>query len=515
VAYVSQSAYAGFNPAITLGNQVTEGLLVHRITTPDGGQARALELMRLLDLPYPKGMMNRYPHQVSGGQLQRIMLAMAMVCDPSYLVLDEPTTALDVTTQIEVLKAVKDVIRKERKGALYVSHDLSVVAQIADHIVVLYDGKVVEQGKTEDLIENPKEKYTFQLMDAVRLVPEKIKKTAVAKKHDADLLSIEHIRASYFKKKWRRPIPEKLQTLRDVGFSVEPGKTVALVGESGSGKSTIARVIAGLLEPLEGNVAFNNESLQPTVRQRSLEQLKKIQLVFQSPDLSLNPQKSVEDAVGRPLELYYGLKGKKRRKQVEELLNMVELSADYADRNPSELSGGEKQRVSLARAFGAKPEILLCDEVLSALDTVVGTAVLELMRSLQKKLGVAYLFISHDLATVATIADRVVVLYAGRVSEDGPTEKVFAPPYHPYTSLLISSVPELRCDWLDEILADRAVENNTKSTTTLVDCGCAFRNRCSYAVEGTCDTTSPPGRNVDGDHIIYCHLESTDLPKDA
>jgi peptide/nickel transport system ATP-binding protein len=515
IAYVAQSAYAGFNPAITLGNQVAEGLLVHGIQTPDGGSGRVLELMRLLDLPYPESMMNRYPHQVSGGQLQRIMLAMAMVCDPDYLVLDEPTTALDVTTQIEVLKAVKDVIRKKGKGALYVSHDLSVVAQVADHIVVLYYGEVVEQGKTKDIIENPREEYTVKLMDAIRLVPEKIKKAAVDKNRNDDLLSIENIRASYFKKKWRRSIPEKRQTLRDVSFSVKAGKTVALVGESGSGKSTIARVIAGLLEPLEGNMIFNNEPLRPTVRQRPPDQSKQIQLVFQSPDLSLNPQKPVEDAVGRPLEHYYGLRGKKRRKQVEELLNMVELSADYADRHPSELSGGEKQRVSLARAFGAKPSIVLCDEVLSALDTVVGSAVLELMRSLQKKLGVAYLFISHDLATVATIADRVVVLYAGRVCEDGPTQKVFAPPYHPYTSLLISSVPELRCDWLDDILADRAIEKSDKATTTIVDCGCAFRNRCSSVIDGICDTASPPGRKVDGDHVIYCHLEPADLPKDA
>ena len=515
VAYVAQSASAALNPAITLGEQLTESLLVHKVASPESANDRVLELMGLLDLPNPMNMIQRFPHQVSGGQQQRIMVAMAMACIPEFLILDEPTTALDVTTQIEVLKAIKDVIRKKGTGAIYVSHDLSVVAQVADRIVVMYDGKIVEVEKTEEILLNPRKGYTRNLLEAVRTVPtgsENFSKDVEKRvEDDKPLLMIKDIRASYEKGSWLHPIQDKQHILRSMDFSVDSGKVVALVGESGSGKSTIAKVIAGLLPPLSGKVVFEGTHLHPMARKRSLDQLRKIQIVFQSPDTTLNPERHIEYSIGRPLELYFGLKRKQKRDRVKELLTMVELPPEYADRYPSELSGGEKQRVSLARAFGAEPELILCDEVLSALDTLVGVAVLNLIRDLQARLDVACLFISHDLATVATIADRVIVLYAGRICEEGSTEKVFSPPHHPYTALLMSSVPELRCGWLEDILKSRATAKGVEGGAAPMDFGCAFRTRCPRFMAEVCDLQTPVGKSTGGDHLVFCHREIDEL----
>jgi peptide/nickel transport system ATP-binding protein len=509
VAYVAQSAAAALNPAIRLGEQVTESLQVHGILEPEKGLDRVVELFRLLDLPSPDSIANRYPHQVSGGQQQRVMTAMAMACLPDFIVFDEPTTALDVTTQVEVLKAIKDVIQQKGSGAIYVSHDLAVVAQVADRIIVMYDGRIVETSKTEDILNSPCEAYTRQLLNAVRLAPdgsEDLSKDEVKQAEGGQpLIELKDIHASYQKGSWLKPVPEEQHILRNVNFAVHAGEVVALVGESGSGKSTIARVITGLLAPTSGEVRCLGTPIPPKVKGRGLEQLRRIQMVCQSPDTTLNPQQQISEAIGRPLELYYGLKGKAKLKRVQDLLTMVELPPDYAYRYPPELSGGEKQRVSLARAFGVDPEIILCDEVLSALDTIVATAVLELLKDLQKRLGVAYLFISHDLATVATIANRVIVLYAGRVCEDGPTEKVFSPPYHPYTALLMSSVPELRCGWLEDVLNSRVAAKGVNTTTAMMDCGCAFRLRCPLATMDICDAQTPTARKSEDGHIIYCH----------
>jgi peptide/nickel transport system ATP-binding protein len=517
VAYVAQSASASLNPAIPLGEQVAEGLSVHGISTAESGHDRVLELFKLLDLPHPESIFQRYPHQVSGGQQQRVMIAMAMACMPEFLILDEPTTALDVTTQIEVLKAVKDVIREKGTGAIYVSHDLSVVAQVADQIVVLYGGKTVEIGQTEEMLENPRESYTRDLLEAVRVVPKNLdisnKREKIQQEGKPPVLQLKDIRASYEKQTWFHPVPEERHILRGIDFSVYPGEVVALVGESGSGKSTIAKVIAGLLPQLAGDVIFEETALRPSARKRPLDQMRKIQIVFQSPDTSLNPERHIEYSIGRPLELYFGLKGRKKRERIKELLTMVEIPPHYADRYPSELSGGQKQRVSLARAFGADPDLILCDEVLSALDNLVGMAVLNLIKELQAKLKVACLFISHDLATVATIADNVVVLYAGRICEAGPTEKVFSPPYHPYTALLMSSVPELRCGWLENVVESRLALKGIQTGAAPMDCGCAFRNRCLIAKEDICDLETPAGKYMGEDHVIYCHQDISMFPK--
>ena len=510
VAYVAQSASAALNPRIPLGRQLVESLLVHELLDKSAAYARVIELMELLQLPSPSDIVRRYPYQISGGQRQRVMVAMAMACIPDYLVLDEPTTALDVTTQIEVLKAVGDVIREKNTGAIYVSHDLAVVAQVADHVIVMNGGKMVEQAATAEILNNPREEYTRRLLDAVRLVPTQAEQFTRPESVHPDagrpVLSVADIRAGYRRASVFEPLSDADDVLRSVSCAINAREVVALVGESGSGKSTLARVMAGLLPPRSGTLSFAGEPLSAHVRKRSVDQLRKVQIVFQHPDITLNPARSIEDAIGRPLQLYFGLTAKKRRERVEELLALVDLPRDYADRYPSELSGGEKQRVALARAFGAEPELIICDEILSSLDTLVATTILDLLKDLKERLGVAYLFISHDLATVATIADRVIVMYAGRISEQGRTREVFSPPYHPYTDLLISSVPELRTDWLTEILRSRDVYHLGMGSVPM-DIGCAFRTRCPFAIEGVCDSQTPLARDLraDGQHTVYCH----------
>ncbi len=511
VAYVAQSAQAALNPAITIGEQVAEPMLLHGIATPEEARKRATALLARLDLPNPDEIARRYPHQTSGGQQQRVMAAMALTCTPKLLVLDEPTTALDVTTQIEVLKAIKDVIREHNSAAIYVSHDLAVVAQIADRIIVMRHGAMVEEGPTAEIIERPKQAYTRELIGAVKPRPTGDRGIVAAESAEKPLLETNKITATFAKPKLFGSLGMEDNVLQDVTIDVRPREVVALVGESGSGKSTLARVIAGLHPSLSGETRIGGKALAKRARKRDRDALRRIQVIFQSPDLSLNPEQRIEEAIGRPLELYFGMTGAKRAARVAELLTMVGLPADYAGRYPSELSGGQRQRVSIARAFGAQPDLVLCDEILSSLDTIVAAQVLELMRDLRAKHDVAYLFISHDLATVATIADRVVVLYAGRVAEIGPTSSVFSPPHHPYTALLLSSVPALRQGWLEEVIATRPPTQAQTGTNVPRDIGCPFRTRCPMAIEGTCDRVAPPARRTPGGQVIYCHRELDEL----
>ncbi len=512
VAYVAQSAAGALNPAITIGEQVAEGLVVHKIAGFREARRRAIELFRRLDLPQPESLVGRYPHQISGGQQQRVILAMAMACSPEVLVLDEPTTALDVTTQIEVLKVVKSVIRDDDTAAIYVSHDLAVVAQIADRIVVMNGGEIVEQGTTHDILTAPREPYTKLLMGAVRPPPRSVIGSASPRTRGSPVLAVKDVRASYKRGHlWKGREAEVNDVLYDIEFSIERSEVVAVVGESGSGKSTLARVVAGLHRPDAGAIDFEGEVLAPMVRQRVFDRLRRIQLVVQSPDTSLNPAQRIEKVLGRPLDLYFSLDAGSRRIRVSDLLQLVGLPTEFAARYPMQLSGGEKQRVSLARALAADPAIVLCDEVLSSLDTVVAASVLELLKDLQTRLGVAILFISHDLATVASIADRVIVLYAGRICEVGPTEEVFSPPYHPYTALLISSVPELRQGWLEDVLSSRIAATAVDRSALAGTAGCAFFNRCPLAIDGVCDRERPPARKVANDDVVYCHRDVSDL----
>ena len=504
VAYLAQSAAATFNPALTIGEQVTESCVLHGILDQEQANERAETLYRALELPDPDRLGKRYPHQVSGGQLQRLMAAMALCGKPDLLVLDEPTTALDVTTQIEVLKAFKSVIKQEGSAAIYVTHDLSVVAQIADHIVVLYAGEVQEHGSAEQVVNQPTHDYTRRLMHAVRPPPAAGQgdETLGEHKRDVPALKVKDITAGYGRK--RNGVPA-ITVLRDVNVSIERGHTVGVIGESGCGKSTLARVMAGLLPAVHGQVLLDGNDLQPALQKRDRGELQKIQFVFQMADTALNPRQRIDHILGRPLEFYLGLKGKEKRRRIMELLDMVELPQDFAGRYPEELSGGQKQRVNLARALAASPEVLLCDEVISALDSIVGANVIELLKRLRKQTGVSFVFISHDLSTVASFADEIVVLYAGRVVEQGPADQVLSPPYHPYTRLLISSVPELRVGWLEETMQTQEAQAGIDRVVQLTEIGCPFFDRCPLAIEGTCDRETAPMRDLGDGHLIECH----------
>lgn len=444
IAYVAQSAAASFNPAHKLIDQYTETPVQHGVKGKAAAEKDAMELYRRLRLPDPEHIGFRYPHQVSGGQLQRAMTAMAMACRPDLIVFDEPTTALDVTTQIEVLAAIKGVVREFNTAAIYITHDLAVVAQMADRIMVLRYGDLIEEGNARDMLAKPQEDYTRQLLS----VRSYRKDEAPPDTEPVPLLEVRNVTASY---------GGTVKVLEEVNLKIGRGRTVAVVGESGSGKSTLARVITGLLPPSEGTVLFNGAELPASYKKRNRDQLRHAQMIYQMPDTALNPRQRIRDIIGRPAGFYLGLTGAAREKRVRDLLEMIELDPDeYIDRYPGELSGGQKQRICIARALAAEPELIICDEVTSALDQLVAEEILKLLQQLQDELGVTYLFITHDLATVRAISDEVVVMLQGRVVEQGGKADIFTPPHHEYTDLLLSSVPEMDPDWLDNLLADRA-----------------------------------------------------------
>jgi peptide/nickel transport system ATP-binding protein len=439
VAYVAQSAAASFNPAHRLIDQYAETPAWHNVVSMDEAKRQAVDLFRRLQLPNPTTIGLRYPHQVSGGQLQRAMTAMAMSCRPDLIVFDEPTTALDVTTQIEVLAAIREAVRQSNTAALYISHDLAVVAQMADQVMVLRYGELVEEAPTRQMLSAPQMPYTKSLW-AVRSLRKQ------EQEGEDLLLKVDKVDASY----------GVVPVLHSVEVKVPKGRTVAVVGESGSGKSTLARVITGLLPPTKGSVTFGSTVLPAALKDRSKDQLRRLQMIYQMPDTALNPRRRVRDIIGRPLEHQMGLRGAARDKRIIELLKMIELDERFADRLPSELSGGQKQRICIARALAVNPDLIICDEVTSALDQIVAEEILKLLLRLQKELRVSYLYITHDLATVRAIADEIVVMYQGRVVESGARTKVLTPPHHAYTEKLLSSVPEMDPDWLDRLLARRA-----------------------------------------------------------
>lgn len=510
VAYLAQSAAAAFNPALRIGAQVTEASVLHGQLSQAEADRRAAGLFRALGLPDPDRLGRCYPHQVSGGQLQRLMAAMALCARPDLLILDEPTTALDVTTQIEVLKAFKDVIRREGAAALYVSHDLAVVAQVADRIAVLHAGEIKEYGSVDEILHRPQHRYTRQLIDAVRPPPDTAPEPPVAKdvEQDVPALEVTHLSAGYGRK---QAGGQALKVLRDVHIRVERGHTLGVIGESGCGKSTLARVISGLLPAMQGEVRLKGQPLKPGFRQRERRQLQKIQFVFQMADNALNPHQRVEHLLGRPLEFYFGLTGDAKRRRIAELLHLVELPPEFSRRYPEELSGGQKQRINLARALAASPEILLCDEVISALDTLIGASILRLLKHLRQQTGASFVFISHDLSAVASFADDIAVLYAGQVAEQGPARRVLAPPYHPYTRLLVASVPKLDTGWLERTLKLRETRASIDQGVEITDRGCPFYRRCPLAIAGTCDRETPPLHTLDQGHTIACHRSEAEL----
>ncbi|MBY5523647.1 ABC transporter ATP-binding protein [Rhizobium leguminosarum] len=444
VCYVAQSAAAAFNPAHRLGDQVIEASVKHGLMSKDEARKRALYLFGVLGLPNPETFGERFPHQVSGGQLQRAMTAMALCSNPELIVFDEPTTALDVTTQIDVLAAIKHAIEETHTAALYITHDLAVVAQISDDIMVLRYGKQVEYGSVQQIIEAPREDYTRALVNVRQAYREEAADQSTA------LLKVENVSAEY---------SNGFKVLHDVTLHVPKGQTLAVVGESGSGKSTLARVITGLLPPSSGRIVFDGKPLMPDLKSRPNDDLRRIQLIYQMADTAMNPRQTVRDIIGRPLTFYYGLRGAEKTARVKELLDQIEMGKGFVDRYPAELSGGQKQRVAIARALAAKPELILCDEPTSALDPLVAEGILKLLLRLQEEEQLSYVFITHDIAIVRAIADSVAVMHRGQLVRFGPKSTALSPPFDDYTDLLLKSVPEMEIGWLERVLATRRMES--------------------------------------------------------
>ena len=472
IAYVAQSATAAFNPAHSIMDQVCEGPMIHGLMSREEAEKWARHLFRSLDLPEPDTFGARYPHQASGGQLQRAMAAMAMSCRPDILVLDEPTTALDVTTQIEVLILLKSLIREFGTAALYITHDLAVVAQVADRIKVLRHGKEVEEGTVDGVLQAPTQDYTSRLV-AVRGAAHSERAAQESVKPDT-ILKIDHIDASY----------GTFKVVSDVSLDVRRGETVAVVGESGSGKSTLARIITGLLPPTAGTILFKGQPLPKRLVERSKDLKRRVQLVYQIPDVALNPRQTLLETIGRPVSFYFGLGGSQVvepgehqtlqetigrpsslyfgmgpaevTKRTKELLDLVELPQNFLTRYPTELSGGQKQRVCIARALAAHPDLIILDEPTSALDPLVAEEILKLLRRLQAELSLSYVLITHDLDVVHRIAHRTAVMLRGSFVAFDSTERIFEGPFHPYTEKLVTAVPVMRSDWLDGVLAKRA-----------------------------------------------------------
>lgn len=449
IAYVAQSAAAAFNPAHRLIDQFAEGPIQHGIMKLDEAREKAISLYKVMDLPDPDTIGFRYPHQVSGGQLQRAMVAMAMACRPEIIVFDEPTSALDVTTQIEVLAAIKEIINQQNTAAIYITHDLAVVAQLADRIMVLRHGDLVEQGTAKEILDNPQKEYTRRLLS----VRSQRDDEAGGDLEAPVVMKIEGLSAGYTK---------EVNVVKDIDLKICRGRTVAIVGESGSGKTSLARAVTGLLSPKKGRILFNGQELPPRLKDRTRDSLRRLQMIYQMPDVALNPRQKIRKILGRPLEFYFNITGPKKEERTRDLLEMIELPSNYIERFPSELSGGEKQRLCIARALAAEPDLIICDEVTSALDQIVAEDILTLLLRLQKELGVSYLYITHDLATVKAISHEIVVMLEGSIVEQGVKDEVLRPPYHPYTELLLSSVPEMDPAWLDNLLLEREAGNQVE-----------------------------------------------------
>ncbi|KAA8999315.1 ABC transporter ATP-binding protein [Affinibrenneria salicis] len=438
IAYVAQSASVAFNPARRIGEQVIETAIAHRVMSRQQATERALTLFGQLSLPDPTDFFQRYPHQVSGGQLQRAMIAMAMCAGPQLIIFDEPTTALDVTTQLEVLKAIDDIIRLSGVAALYISHDLAVVAQLSQRIMVLRHGRQVESGPAAQILSQPAQAYTRQLI-AARGEP-----MTPRPPQDEVLLDVSGLDARY-----RQPV------LQDVSLRLTRGRTLAVIGESGSGKSTLGRVLCGLLAPAGGEVRLQGQLLPARLAQRNRRQLQAVQMIHQHPDSALNPRLPVGTQIARAMVCLTDLTPAQRHARTGELLRMVGLDEAVAQRYPTSLSGGQKQRVCIARALAAQPQLIVCDEPTSALDPLVAREVLALLRRIQQETGVSYLFITHDLHVVREVADNVAVLRQGRIIRQGPVAQTLAPPLDDYTRELLLAVPEMRCGWLQEVTAGR------------------------------------------------------------
>ena len=572
IALIPQNSGQSLTPGQRIGAQITEALQLHTELAANACEQRTIELLTQVRLPDPQKLISRYPHELSGGQQQRVAIAMALAGEPEVLLLDEPTTGLDVTTQAHILALLRDIATESEMAMVYVSHDLGAIAQVCHQVAVMYAGEVVLQGEVRQVLREPLHPYARGLLasiprlqtaalpraldgrppapgevnNACAFVNRCILAKPACSRQRPDLqrvasgelvrcpcheealtipvttdqerpcrsidqtstpvLALNDLAITYHKpgllQSWLGQKGSNTPTVDDINLSLKAGETLGLVGESGSGKSTILKTVAGLLPPLCGDMRWQNSAvLTEKVEHRDVQQLRKVQIIFQNPDESLNPRQTISEVLAQPLKLYFGLSGKALEARSMELLERVRLGAHYMSRYPAQLSGGEKQRVAIARAFAAEPELVLCDEVTSALDVSVQAAVLDLLDDLRREKNTAYIFVSHDLAVVRALSDRVAVLYQGRLCEIGSAASVYAAPSHPYTEVLLDAVLEPDPDSLPSLIANDAVELSPPEH------GCPFQRRCPKSLGEICDNTSPPWQQLANGHTIRCHLE--------
>ena len=566
IAMVNQNPFTSLNPSLKLGDQLAEVGKFHRGLKKKAAWQLSEEMLNRLNIPDARGILKRYPHQLSGGMQQRVCIAMGLMCQPSVLIMDEPTTALDVTTEVVILDLVRDLAARFNTAIIYISHDLGIISSIADRIAVMYRGEVVEVASKAALFENPRHPYTEALIQciprqgitkhqrALATIPGYVRRRdgsdtgcpfhercqrkngrdcrqaygmrevspghwAACEQADngsaiqssggeayrplgipeaADLLRVEHLK-KYFgqgKKVYR--------AVDDITFWLKRNRVLGIVGESGCGKSTTALCIEGLHSVTSGKISYNEADITQTWRHRNKAVLQDIQMVFQDPARSLNPSYTVERIIGRPIKILRGVKEKKeRRRLVLEILNKVGLNRDYLRKKPHQMSGGERQRVAVARVFAVKPDLVICDEPTSALDVSVQAAVLNLLIDLQQESDrISYIFISHDLHVVNYVSDFVMVMYLGKISEFGRTEEIFKPPYHPYTEALLSAAPEVGAGNRTSMIrleGSVPVPDGTLS-------GCHFHTRCPRKVGRICESQDPPKVKLSGTHYLHCHL---------
>lgn len=584
IAMVYQDPMAALNPSLRIGRQLTEVLEEHKISRGVEARDECIRMLERVRMPDPSAMMDRYPHQLSGGQQQRVLIAMALLTNPALLIMDEPTTGLDVTVEAGILDLIGELKHEFDSTILYISHNLGVVSRVADRVAVMYAGELVERGSVRDIFLDPQHPYTVALLGCIPKISasrqprtlqpirgrvpslhetpggcvfeprcDRARERCRLEHPDIVPTADEHLTRCFYADS---PHPAELKALRAAPADAEPSSgeddlvlkieglktyyraqeqglaglagmrkrgfvkavddvslmawkqsTLGIVGESGCGKTTLAKCIAGLVPSNDGKMDFIGVDVTRVVEQRPVELLKELQMIFQNPDSTLNPRRSIGEAIARPLRLFRTVPSSEIRNEVVRLLEAVRLGEEYYDRLPRQLSGGEKQRVALARAFAGRPTLVLCDEPLSSLDVSVQAAVMNLLLEFQQGYGTAMLFISHDLSVVYQLCDYVAVMYLGQFCEIGPTEALFEPPYHPYTEALLSAVP----------IPDPSVERTNIRLSGAVPSaldppsGCRFHTRCPRKIGPICERESPPWRGITKGHRIYCHIGIEEL----